>query len=122
MNFLKLSMIIVGICFSASLVYADFLNEGKKSFKLVLDDIYNEMGQPEMTEKVAENMDRLIFSRDISKKPAFSTKVNISWSSYKNSITAVISRVENGQPVKVRVLWRSDQELEILNPDLILKW
>ena len=75
-----------------------------------------------MTETIAEKMDRLIFLRDISKKPAFSTKVNISWGAYKDSITAVISAEENGRPVKVRVLWRPEKELEIIDPDAVLKW
>ena len=30
---------------------AGILDEGKESFKLVLDDIFNEMGRPELTEK-----------------------------------------------------------------------
>ncbi len=88
----------------------------------MLDDIYAEMGRPEMTEETAEKITRLIFSRDVSKQPALSTKVNTSWSSYKNSITAVISGEEGGNPVMVRVIWRPDQELETLDPDAVLKW
>lgn len=115
--------VFIAVLFSGSSVgEAGVLDEGKKSFKLVLDDIYKEMGRPGMTETIAEKMDRLIFLRDISKKPAFSTKVNISWGAYKDSITAVISAEENGRPVKVRVLWRPEKELEIIDPDAVLKW
>ena len=122
MNKLKLLVVIIVIFSGAGLVQAGLLDEGKDSFKLVLDDVYEEMGRPEMTEATAEKMDRLIFLRDISREPAFSKKVNISWGSYKDSITAVISGEEDGYPVKVRVLWRPDQELEILDPDAVLKW
>lgn len=75
-----------------------------------------------MTEEVAEKMDRLIFARDLSEEPSFSTKVNISWGAYKDSITAMISGEENGDPAKVRVLWRPDRDLEILDPDAVLEW
>ena len=67
-------------------------------------------------------MDLLIFLRDFMEEPAFSTKVNTSWSACKEAITAVISCEEKGRPVKVRVLWRPDKELEILDPDAVLKW
>ncbi len=100
---------------------SELLEDGKKSFMLVLEDIYKEMGSPEMTVKVADKMDRLIFMRDSPKEPAFAPNVNISWGSYKNSITAIISGEEYGAPVKVRVLWRPGQELEILDPDVVLK-
>ena len=122
MNKLKLFVVIAVLFSGVRLAEAGLLDEGKKSFKLVLDDIYEEMGRPQMTAKVTDPMDRLIFLRDISKKPAFSTKVNISWGAYKDSITAVISAEENGRPVKVRVLWRPDKKLELLDPDAVLKW
>ena len=122
MNKLKLFVVIAVLFSGVRLAEAGLLDEGKKSFKLVLDDIYEEMGRPQMTAKVADQMDRLIFLRDIHKKPAFSTKVNISWSAYKDSITAVISGEERGRPVQVRVLWRPDKKLELLDPDAVLKW
>ena len=121
MNKLKLLVVIIVIFSGAGLVQAGLLDEGKDSFKLVLDDVYEEMGRPEMTDKTAEKMDRLIFLRDISKKPAFSSKVNISWVSCKDAIIAMISGEEDGSPVKVRVRWRPDQELEILDTDAVLE-
>ena len=45
-------LVVIAVLFSgASRAEAGVLDEGKKSFKLVLDDIYEEMGRPEMTEK-----------------------------------------------------------------------
>ncbi len=101
---------------------SELLDEAVNSFVLVMEDVHNEMGSPEMTNKVAEQMERLVFMRDSYKKPAFQPKVNVSWSAYKDSITAIISGEENVEPVKVRVLWRPGQELEILDPDAVLEW
>ncbi len=122
-SFTMIVAVFAAVLFSGvSVAEAGVLEKGKKSFKLVLDDVYEEMGRPRMTEEIAEKMDRLIFLRDIHKKPAFSRKVNISWVAYKDSITALISGVERGRAVKVRVLWRPDKELKILDPDAVLKW
>ena len=98
------------------------LEDGKKAFKEVVDDVYREMGSPPMSYVVAEELDRLIFLRDIQKEPAFSTKVNTGWGAYKDMIHGSVSTEIDGRPQMLRFLWRPGRELEMIAPDAVLKW
>lgn len=101
---------------------AGVLEDGRESFKLVLDDIYAEMGSPVMTEQVAEKMDRALFLRDMDRQPALSSKVATSWGAYKNTLTAMISVEIDGQLQRSRVIWHPGRPLEEIDPDAVLHW
>lgn len=123
MKNLRLLVVATVVLFGAlSGAQAGIVEEGTKSFKLVCDDIYREIGSPTMTEEIAEKMDRLIFQRDMDKKPALSTKVNTSWGAYKNTLTAMISADVDGRLERARVIWRPGRELEKIDPDAVLEW
>ena len=119
----RLIIIVVSVVLFAgvSFSHAACLNEGVESFKVVLDAIYEEMGSPEMTPAIADKMDRKIFARPFDKEPAFSPNVNVSWSSCKDFIGAIISCAENGSPVQERVIWRPYEDLETIDINAVLE-
>jgi hypothetical protein len=91
------------------------LDSGTKSFKLVLDDIYEEMGRPALGKAFAKSFDRKIFSRRDVQAPRFEPDVSISWITYSNRVSAIISCCAvNRAPKEVRVIWRPDQSIEIV--------
>ena len=118
----RLSIVLISILFFSGNSHAEdgCLEKGLKSFEVVVDAVYEEMGRPEMTAETADKMDREIFLRPIDKQPAFYPHVNISWGSFRNTITAIISCEENGSPVAERVIWRPGQALETIDMDAVL--
>ncbi len=113
---------LAGIVVFAGNVHAqnDCLRQGLSSFKIVVDAIYEEMGSPQMTPEIADKMDHEIFIRPQDKEPAFYRHVNISWGTFKATITAIISCEEYGSPVAERVIWRPGRALETIDMDAVL--
>ncbi len=117
----KVLVFLIVILSGVSFVGAGCVDDGAESVRLVLEDIYEEMGRPEMTKKTAEKLDHLIFIRDSNKEPMLNPEMTFSWSPYKDSITAIISCVENDIQQKLRFIWRPGRDLEIIDLDAVLK-
>jgi len=91
------------------------MDSGVESFKLVLDDIYEEMGRPALTKAFSKKFDRKIFSRRDVQAPRFEPDVSISWTAYSNRVSAIISCCASaGGLEEVQVIWRPDQPIEIV--------
>jgi hypothetical protein len=114
-----LAAAVMALFSGSGISYAGCLDEAVDSFKVVLDDIYEEMGRPEMTHEVAKKMDERILKRGFDKRPAFTKNASFSWSPYKDSLTAVITCMEDSS--SERVIWRPDQELETIDMDAVLE-
>ncbi len=117
----RLLILMIIILSGVSFAGAGCLDESAESVRLVLEDIYAEMGRPDMTKKIADKMDHLIFIRDSNKEPRLTPEMTLSGSPYKESITAIISCVENDIQRKLRFIWRPGQDLEIIDMDAVLK-
>ena len=120
MNQLKRFFICFMLLFFHPLSYADCLSEGEQSCKNVLDAIYEEMGRPEMSDETAEKIDRALFIRPFDKQPALATNVNTSWVDFDKSIIGTVSCGSVDDVMSLRLRWRPDSELEILDPDEVL--
>ncbi len=90
----------------------ELLDSGVKSFKLVLDYIYEEIGRPAFTKAFSKAFDRKIFSRRDVQAPRFEPDVSISWNTYSDRVSALISCCTT--PREVQVIWRPDQSIEIV--------
>lgn len=111
---------LVTLSFS-NICQADCLENGKHAFKVVLDVIYDEMGRPEMTEEIAEKMDREIFLRPIDQVPGFARDANTSWSDFEDSIIGGVSCFVGEEMAALRFRWRPDSDLEMLDLDEVLE-
>jgi len=86
-----------------------------ESFKLVLDDIYEEMGRPALTKEFSKKFDRKIFSRRDVQAPRFEPNVAMSWTAYSNRVDAIISCCASaGGLEEVQVIWHPNQPIEIV--------
>ncbi len=115
-------LLIVLLTESSTARSVECLEKGKAAFKQVVDAVYSEMGEPELTQDNVEKLDRALFMREIDKEPAFYKHANTSWSEYRNSITGGVSCLDGDEMVALRFIWRPGKPLEMIPLDAVLKW
>ncbi len=90
-NILLIVLVVAGSSVFSGSAIADCLDDGHEAFVALLDSIYEEMGSPDVTEAVAEAIDKEAWNLVANHEADLPKDVSISWVSLGNGINIAIT-------------------------------
>jgi len=91
--------------------HADCVDRGLEDVKIVLDFLYEEMGQPEPTEGNMAELDRALFLRDRDAEPKIDNDITVSYSESEGGINGGVTCLLGATMIAQPFRWEPNKDL-----------